>query len=99
MLPFLGQAHNFALSVDSGVVDYLHTLTAMVSGAVIKFGVVIIMSPVFGLPGALLCVVGGWLGQLFVRTQRAVKRERSNARSPILAHIGAAITGLGGVSP
>ena len=81
--------------VDSSIVDYVHSLTDMTSTMVVRFGAVIVMSPIFGIPGVLLCIVGAWLGQLYMRTQLAVKRERSNARSPILGHVSAAITGLG----
>ncbi len=40
-------------------------------------------------------VVGGWLGHLYMKAQLSVKRELSNAKSPVLGHIGAAIAGLG----
>lgn len=62
-----------------------------------KFGAVVIMSPIFAIPGTILLVLGGWLGQVYMKAQLAVKRERSNARSPVLAHFGAAISGLGKV--
>ena len=81
--------------VDSGVVDYMSSLTDMIGGALIRFGAVVFMSPVFGMPGALLVFIGVWMGQMWMKAQLAVKRERSNARSPILGHIGAAITGIG----
>lgn len=81
--------------VDGAVVDYLRDLTDFIAGAIVRFGVVIVMTPIFSLPGALLCVIGVWMGQIWMGVQLAVKRERSNARSPILGHIGAAINGLG----
>lgn len=72
---------------------------SMIAGAVVRFGTVIIMSPIFGIPGAILCVIGWWMGQLFMKAQLAVKRERSNARAPILAHVSAALHGLGKLDP
>ncbi len=39
--------------------------------------------------------VMGWLGHVYMKAQLAVKRERSNARSPVIGHFGAAIAGLG----
>lgn len=83
------------VSVDNSIVHYVQSLTDMISGAIVRFGVILIMSPIFGVPGALMCVIGVWIGQLYMKAQLAVKRERSNARSPILGHIGAAISGLG----
>ena len=81
--------------MDNSIVNYVHSLTEMISIAVVRFGAVIVMSPIFGFPGALLVVVGCYIGQLYSRAQLAVKRERSNARAPILGHTSAAIAGLG----
>ena len=81
--------------VDGAVVDYLRDLVDFISGAIVRFVVVIVMTPIFSLPGILLCVIGVLMGQVWMRTQLAVKRERSNARSRILGHVGAAIAGLG----
>lgn len=53
------------------------------------------MSPIFVFPSVLVSVVMGWIGQIYMKAQLAVKRERSNARSPVLGHFGAAISGLG----
>lgn len=91
----MSDASTLSHPVDSSIVDYIHSLTDMTSTMLVRFGAVIIMSPIFGIPGVLLCIVGVWIGQLYMKTQLAVKRERSNARSPILGHISAAITGLG----
>ncbi|KAF7792456.1 hypothetical protein EIP86_003493 [Pleurotus ostreatoroseus] len=55
---------------------------------------VVIISPIFVFPGLLVGAIMGIVGQLYMRAQLAVKRERSNARSPVLGHFGAAIAGL-----
>lgn len=60
-----------------------------------KFGAVIIISPVFVIPGIVVVLVGGWLGHVYMRAQLPVKRESSNAKSPVLGHFGSAISGLG----
>lgn len=59
-----------------------------------KLAAVVIMSPVFLIPGALVALIGGWLGQIYMKAQLSVKREMSNARAPVLGHFGAAIAGL-----
>jgi hypothetical protein len=61
----------------------------------VKFGAVIILSPIFTLPGIAAFLVGGLAGQIYIKAQLSVKREMSNARSPVLSHFGAAIAGIG----
>ena len=63
----------------------------------IKLGAVVLLSPVFILPGLVVFVVGGWVGQVYMAGQLSVKREMSNAKAPVLAHFSAGIAGLGGL--
>ena len=67
----------------------------MLAVVIVRFGVVVIISPIFGIPGVALCIVGTWLGHLFMKAQLAVKRERSNARAPVLGHVSDTLGGLG----
>ncbi|THG98467.1 hypothetical protein EW026_g3729 [Hermanssonia centrifuga] len=80
-------------AIDTNVVMLFNHVTQMTFDIVLKFFTVIIMSPTFTIPGLLVGVIGGWLGQVFMRAQLAVKRELSNAKSPVLGHFGAAISG------
>ena len=59
-----------------------------------KLGVVVLISPIFLLPGAFIGALGAWVGELYMKAQLAVKRERSNAKAPVLGHLGAAFAGL-----
>ena len=59
-----------------------------------KLGVVVLISPIFLLPGAFIGALGAWVGELYMKAQLAVKRERSNAKAPVLGHFGAAFAGL-----
>jgi hypothetical protein len=61
---------------------------------VVKLGAVVYMTPVFVIPGLAIGVLGGWLGNLYVKAQLSVKREMSNARSPVFSHFNASIAGL-----
>jgi len=63
-----------------------------------KFIAVIVFSPVFLLPGVGAFVLGAVVGQIYIKAQLSVKREMSNARSPVLSHFGAAIAGIGAYS-
>ncbi|KAF8157953.1 multidrug resistance-associated ABC transporter [Crassisporium funariophilum] len=61
---------------------------------IVKLGGPVIFTPIFLLPGVLILFLGVQLGNIYLRAQMSVKREMSNARSPVLAHFGAAIAGL-----
>ncbi|KAI0317990.1 hypothetical protein OF83DRAFT_1118292 [Amylostereum chailletii] len=75
-------AHNF-----DGVVEVTAAMT-------IKLAAVVIVTPIFLVPGIIISVMGGWCGQLYMAAQLAVKREMSNAKAPVVGHFGAAISGL-----
>ncbi|KAJ7625348.1 hypothetical protein DFH06DRAFT_1273238 [Mycena polygramma] len=59
-----------------------------------KFAAVILFTPLFFFPGALVGVLGGWCGQMYISAQLSVKREMSNAKAPVLGHFAAAMNGL-----
>lgn len=61
---------------------------------VVKLGAVVVMTPVFLLPGLFIGLLGGWVGRIYMKAQLSVKREMSNAKAPVLGHFGAAIAGL-----
>jgi H+/Cl- antiporter ClcA len=61
---------------------------------IVKLGAVVTMTPVFLAPGLFIGVLGGWIGRIYMKAQLSVKREMSNAKSPVLGHFGAAIAGL-----
>lgn len=59
-----------------------------------KLGAVLLYTPIFVFPGIFVFVVGGWLGQIYMRAQLSVKREQSNAKAPVVGIFGGAIAGL-----
>ena len=62
---------------------------------VLKFGAVILISPIFLVPGIVVVIIGAFLGHAYMRAQLPAKREASNLRAPVLGHVGSAISGLG----
>ncbi|KAJ7864236.1 hypothetical protein B0H14DRAFT_2736510 [Mycena olivaceomarginata] len=60
----------------------------------VNFSAVIFFTPLFILPGSLVTILGIWCGRIYLASQLSVKREWSNARAPVLAHIGATIAGI-----
>ena len=63
----------------------------------LRFGAVVVMTPAFVAPGLVVGILGSWCGQIYIKAQLSVKREMSNAKSPVLSHFGAAIAGLGSI--
>lgn len=61
----------------------------------VKLIAVLVFTPIWIIPSVLVAVVGAWIGNIYINAQLPVKREMSNARSPVLAHFGAALSGLG----
>ena len=80
--------------VDSAVAKWFGVITEMSLEMIMKLGVVVLMSPIFLLPGIVIAVLGAWVGEIYMKAQLAVKRERSNAKAPVLGHFGAAFAGL-----
>ncbi|KAI0052966.1 hypothetical protein FA95DRAFT_1579668 [Auriscalpium vulgare] len=81
-------------ALDGPVANNFVWLVEYSVSMLIKLGAVVVLTPVFLVPGVLVFALGGWCGQIYMRAQIAVKREMSNARAPVLGHFGAAIAGL-----
>ncbi|EIW66578.1 hypothetical protein TREMEDRAFT_65446 [Tremella mesenterica DSM 1558] len=60
----------------------------------IKLAVVISLVPLFSVPSVIIGVIGGIIGELYIHGQLSVKREMSNAKSPLFSHFSAAVSGI-----
>lgn len=69
-------------------------LIVMTYMMVTKLVAVVVISPIFLIPSVAIAAAGGWCGNIYMKGQLAIKREKSNARAPVLANFGAAIAGL-----
>ncbi|KAJ6504576.1 P-loop containing nucleoside triphosphate hydrolase protein [Mycena vitilis] len=85
---------NDVRAVDDSLPNQFWPLTAMIVSMTVKFGAVIIYAPIFFFPGVLVGAIGAWIGQIYIAGQLPVKRLMSNTRAPVLAHFGAAISGI-----
>ncbi|KAF8883972.1 hypothetical protein BD779DRAFT_1787388 [Infundibulicybe gibba] len=81
-------------AVDGPISENLWWLSEMTTSMLIKFGAVVILTPVFLGPGIFVAFMGGWCGKIYMASQLSVKREMSNAKAPVLGHFGAAMSGL-----
>ncbi|KIK70420.1 hypothetical protein GYMLUDRAFT_234888 [Collybiopsis luxurians FD-317 M1] len=80
--------------VDGPLREQLFGLWNLISFLLIQFAVVVVISPVFFVPGVLLFALGLALSQVYMSAQLSVKREMANARAPVLAHFSASVVGL-----
>ncbi|KAJ7062926.1 P-loop containing nucleoside triphosphate hydrolase protein, partial [Mycena amicta] len=90
---FTGDTGTIDDTLSEGFWDLIDTTVGLVTRL---FAVVLFTPPFFG-PGILVGFVGAWCGRIYMASQLSVKRELSNAKAPMLAHIGATIGGLASV--
>ena len=70
--------------MDGPLAVLLVRLFDTIAIAFVKFGAVVLLTPVFLIPGILVLVIGAWCGRIYINAQLPVKREMSNAKAPIL---------------
>lgn len=61
-------------AVDGTVTQTLQDTVELTISLVLSFFAVVFMSPIFLLPGMAVAAVGGWLGNVYIAAQLAVKR-------------------------
>lgn len=97
-------------AIDGPLVGQMGDIIDFIMYMIFRLVGVVIISPVFLMPGVLVAFLGVACAQLYIKAQLSIKRrppnsfysrttkldegEMSNARSPVLGHIGAAISGL-----
>ncbi|KZT60623.1 P-loop containing nucleoside triphosphate hydrolase protein [Calocera cornea HHB12733] len=80
--------------IDGALTEQGQTVIRMTIKLILKFGAAIAFSPAFLLPGLIITVLGIGLGHIYMIAQMAIKRIRSNWRSPLYNHLGASVLGL-----
>jgi len=80
--------------VDGPISNTFTWLIEISATMLIKFFAVVYLTPIFIIPGTVIAVVGAWLGHVYMKAQIAIKREMSNAKAPVLGHVGAAVAGI-----
>lgn len=81
-------------TVDGAISRNVSAFLEMTLTMLMKLTAVVILSPIFFFPVIGVALLGILCGRLYVKVQLCVKREMSNARSPVLGHFGAAIAGI-----
>ncbi|KAG8830089.1 hypothetical protein FRC17_005452 [Serendipita sp. 399] len=81
-------------AVDGPISGMLADFAELTITMLVKLAAVIYMTPAFAIPGFIVGGLGSWLGNIYIKAQLSVKREMTNARSPVFSHFNAAIAGL-----
>ncbi|KAK1232410.1 hypothetical protein PQX77_004440 [Marasmius sp. AFHP31] len=81
-------------AVDGPLVMVLKLLGDLTSKLVVKLLAIVVLTPAFFLPALILGILGVVCGQIHIKAQLSIKRERSNARAPVVGHVGSVIAGL-----
>ncbi|KAJ7480955.1 hypothetical protein FB451DRAFT_1031097, partial [Mycena latifolia] len=84
-------------AVDDSLAEGFWNLFDTSLSMLTQFIVIVIFTPLFFIPAALVGVIGVWCGKVYMASQLSVKREMSNVRAPVIGHIGATMAGLASV--
>ncbi|TFY61054.1 hypothetical protein EVJ58_g4753 [Rhodofomes roseus] len=80
--------------VDDEIGKWVGVILEMGTYMLLKLGGVMLISPIFAIPGMIIAFLGSWIGKMYMKAQLSVKREMSNTRSPVLGHFAAAFAGI-----
>ncbi|KAG6888553.1 hypothetical protein C0995_007425 [Termitomyces sp. Mi166 len=81
-------------AVDTTIPDLFSHMFEIGVIIVVRFFAILIYTPTIGLFAIIIFVVGGVVGNIYMKAQLAVKREMSKAKAPVMAHFGASIEGI-----
>ncbi|KAF8446361.1 hypothetical protein L210DRAFT_3642588 [Boletus edulis BED1] len=81
-------------AVDGAFSVHLATLVELTIAMLASLAAVVYLAPLFILPSLIIAIMGGWCGQVYMKAELSVKRELSNAKAPMLAHLSAILAGL-----
>ncbi|KAL7418721.1 hypothetical protein Q5752_006404 [Cryptotrichosporon argae] len=81
-------------AIDGAFTEVFANVVDITLGMAIKLVVVVSFVPLFSIPAVVIGALGGILGELYIHGQLSVKREMSNAKSPLFSHFAAAVSGI-----
>lgn len=81
-------------ALDSSFPDTSSQVFDLTISMIIKLATVLAFVPIFTLPSVVIGAIGGVIGEIYIHGQLSVKREMSNAKSPLFSHFSAAVNGI-----
>ncbi|KAF9462732.1 P-loop containing nucleoside triphosphate hydrolase protein [Collybia nuda] len=80
--------------VDSTIPEFLFHILEIGILNIVRLTSILSYTPKVGILGFVIFVIGGTVGNIYMKSQLSVKREMSKAKAPVIAHFGASIEGL-----
>ncbi|KDR82057.1 hypothetical protein GALMADRAFT_240518 [Galerina marginata CBS 339.88] len=81
-------------AVDTAIPDLFSHVFEIGVIIFVRFLAICFYAPTVGLFAFVIFIVGGFIGNIYMKSQLAVKREMSKAKAPVMAHFGASVEGL-----
>lgn len=81
-------------AIDGSFTETFANVAETTISLIIKFITVVAVVPIFSLPAVLIGALGGLIGEFYIHGQLSVKREMSNAKSPLFSHFSSAVNGI-----
>ncbi|KAF9564153.1 multidrug resistance-associated ABC transporter [Agrocybe pediades] len=81
-------------AVDGVIPQKYSDITELVISILCKVAIIVAFSPFFFFPSLGVTFIGLYIANMYLKAQMSVKREMSNARSPLLSHFSAAVSGI-----
>ncbi|BEJ16010.1 hypothetical protein CspHIS471_0506150 [Cutaneotrichosporon sp. HIS471] len=81
-------------SVDGPFTELAVGVFDITMGLIIKLATIVVTVPFFSIPAIIMGVLGGFIGEMYIHAQLSVKREMSNAKSPLFSHLASSVSGI-----
>lgn len=90
----LGRFTKDFTTLDGSVVDLFQGLSEITITLALKAIILVWLVPIFGPVGLVIALLGFGLAELYIHGQLSVKREMSNAKTPLYTSFNAAVDGV-----
>ncbi|KAJ4481119.1 P-loop containing nucleoside triphosphate hydrolase protein [Lentinula aciculospora] len=81
-------------AIDTSIPEWTRFFLDQTLKLILKLTAIVILTPVFFVPGFLAVVLGYTCAQVYLKSQMSVRREMLVAKAPVLGHFSATISGL-----
>ncbi|KAG7086727.1 hypothetical protein E1B28_002661 [Marasmius oreades] len=81
-------------AVDMQIPNYIEHFATLALKMFTQLVALVFYNRTFILPALVLMVIGKWLGDVWARAVRCIRREQSNSKAPVLAQFDGAISGI-----
>ena len=65
--------------IDNSIAQSFYWTVNAVMGIATRLGIIVFFTPIFLLPGMIIAIIGNFIGNMYLRAQLSVKREKRSA--------------------